>query len=209
MDNIQSNCFNLKHVGPIVLSAMEEVIGPEGLEAVLRMAALPTSRPDCFPEGMEPSLSFETVSRLQCALEDAYGQRGGSGVALRVGRVCFKYGLHEFGAQLGLTGTDFRLLPFSAKLRVGSNSFAGLFNHSGDRAVHFEIERGQLLWHIEHCPFCWGRHTDGPACHLAIGLLQEFLYWISSGKMFQVEETRCKARGDEACTFLVGPTPLA
>jgi predicted hydrocarbon binding protein len=45
-------------------------------------------------------------------------------------------------------------------------------------------------------------------CHLAVGLLQESLYWLSGGKMFNVEETACIGRGDAACTISIDRTPL-
>ena len=36
-----------------------------------------------------------------------------------------------------------------------------------------------------------------PVCHLAVGLLQEALYWVSGGKVFNVEEKTCIAAGDK------------
>jgi predicted hydrocarbon binding protein len=51
--------------------------------------------------------------------------------------------------------------------------------------------------------------VDDPACHLAVGLLQESLYWVSGGKIFNVQETHCIARGDPACTIAIGMTPIS
>lgn len=50
--------------------------------------------------------------------------------------------------------------------------------------------------------------STAPSCHLAVGILQEALYWISSGKYFNVEETTCIAQGDSACTIEISKTPL-
>jgi predicted hydrocarbon binding protein len=44
---------------------------------------------------------------------------------------------------------------------------------------------------------------------LAVGLLQEALYWLSGGKIFDVKEITCIARGDPACTIVIDPTPLS
>jgi predicted hydrocarbon binding protein len=41
-----------------------------------------------------------------------------------------------------------------------------------------------------------------------VGLLQESLYWLSGGKIFNVEETECIARGDPACTILIEKQPI-
>jgi predicted hydrocarbon binding protein len=87
--------------------------------------------------------------------------------------------------------------------------FADLFNNQTDQRVRLEEKDGNLLWHIERCPLCWERKTSEPVCYLAVGLLQEALYWLSGGKIFSVEEIACIARGDPACTIVVDPTPLS
>ena len=110
--------------------------------------------------------------------------------------------------MLGLTEMTFRLLPLSMKLHIGAKTFADLFNKHTDQKVRVEERDAQILWHIERCPLCWERKTVEPACHLAVGVLQEALYWLSGGKVLNVEETTCIARGDVACTIVVDKTPL-
>lgn len=195
-------------MGNIILLGMEEVIGKSGLDAVLHLGALDEAVSLAGADSDERTFSFETVSRLHLALEQLYGPRGGRGLALRAGRACFKYGLKEYGSILGLTEMAFRLLPLSTKLHTGANSFAGLFNKQTDQRVRVEETETTILWHIERCPLCWERTSDEPVCHLATGLLQEALYWVSGGKVFSVEEVACYARGDERCTILIQKTPL-
>lgn len=189
-------------MGRIILLGMEEVIGKAGVNAILDLAALDSNAP------AEQGLSFEAVKQLHLALEQAYGPRGGRGVALRTGRACFKYGLKEYGSMLGLTEMAFRLLPLSTKLHTGAHSFADLFNKNTDQKVRVEETEAHIFWHIERCPLCWERTEEEPICHLAVGLLQEALYWLSGGKVFSVEETACHARGDSHCTITILKTPL-
>jgi predicted hydrocarbon binding protein len=201
--------FYPQRMGRIILLAMEEVLGHEGVHSVIRQASLASylgNLPDARPD---KTFSFETVSRLMESLEQAYGPQGGRGTALRVGRACFQYGLREYGSMLGLTEMAFRLLPLASKFSVGSKSFADLFNKHTDQVVRVEEKDGKLFWHIERCPLCWERHTTEPVCHLAVGLLQESLYWLSSGRIFNVEEISCIARGDPACTILIDKTPIS
>ena len=103
----------------------------------------------------------------------------------------------------------FRLLPLSTKLHTGTKAFADLFNKHTDQKVRVEEKEDQIFWHIERCPLCWQRKADEPVCHLAVGLLQEALYWLSGGKIFNVEETACIARGDGACTIVIDRVPLS
>ncbi|MCL4529830.1 MAG: 4-vinyl reductase [Chloroflexi bacterium] len=201
--------FNPQRMGRIILLAMEEVLGRAGAHSIIRQASF-TSHLDNLPEMHSgKTFSFGTVSRLMESLEQAYGPQGGRGTALRVGRACFQYGLREYGSMLGLTEMAFRLLPLSSKFSIGSKSFADLFNKHTDQIVRIEEQDGELFWHIERCPLCWERHTTEPVCHLAVGLLQESVYWLSSGKIFNVEEITCIARGDPACTIVIDKTPLA
>lgn len=201
--------FYPQKMGRIILLGMEEVISKGGVDAILHLAELEDLIQNYPPSKPEKSFSFEKVSLLLGTLEQAYGPRGGRGLALRTGRASFKYGLKEYGSMLGLTEVAFRLLPLSTKLRVGARSFAELFNKHTDQRVRVEETDSTIFWHIERCPLCWERKADEPICHLAVGLLQEALYWLSGGKVFNVEETACIARGDSNCTILVYKTPLS
>jgi predicted hydrocarbon binding protein len=201
--------FYPQKMGRIIFIGMEEVIGTSGVDAVLRLASLESFIKNYPAATGERAFPFATVSLLQSTLEQVYGPRGGRGLALRVGRGCFKYGLKEYGSMLGLTEMAFRLLSLSTKLHTGTKTFADLFNKYTDQKVLVEEIDNKILWHIERCPLCWERKSDEPICHLAVGLLQEALYWLSGGKIFNVEETACIARGDAACTITIDQTPLS
>ena len=197
--------FYPQKMGRIILLGMEEVIGKGGMDAILDVAALGGL---VSSASNERTFSFETVSQLHLALDPAYGPRGGRGLALRTGRASFKYGLKEYGSLLGLTEMAFRLLPLPTKLRTGARSFADLFNKHTDQQVRIEETDTHIFWHIERCPLCWGRTAEEPVCQLAVGLLQEALYWLSGGKVFSVEETACHAHGDPHCTITIQKIPL-
>lgn len=195
-------------MGRIVLMSMEEVVGKNGLRAVLNLAGRGDLIDNYPPPDSQPGFSFTAFSRILAQLEQAYGPRGGRGLAIRIGRAAFKYGLREFAPQMGLTENAFRLLPLGAKIRSGGQALADLFNRETDQRVHIEEHDGKLLWVIERCPLCWERRADEAICHLAVGLLQEALYWLSGGKIFAVEETLCIAKGDPECVIEINQTPL-
>jgi len=204
-------------MGRILLLAMEEILGRSGVNAVLNLAHLSNYINNYPPHNQDMGFSFETISRLQAALEDAYGPRSGRGLAQRIGRASFKYGLREFGPELGLTDLAFRLLPLPAKLKSGSEAFAALFNGFTDQRVRLERDDKYIYWHIDRCPLCWDRQSQatavhfsgGPCCNLAVGLLQEALYWLSAGKSFEVKEEKCIACGDSTCTIIINQTPMS
>ena len=183
-------------------------MGRNGVNALLRLASLSTLIENYPPDDTVLSFPFSTVSSLGEMLEQVYGPHGGRGLALRIGRACFNYGVRQYGTQLGLTEMAFRLLPLPLKLNAGAKAFAELFNNFTDQRVRVEEEDTRLFWHIDRCPLCWERHAHEPVCHLAVGLLQEALYWLSGGKVFSVEEKTCIAAGDQTCTIAIDKSPF-
>ncbi len=195
--------FYPNKMGRIILLAMEEILGKNGINAVLNHIGLSEWIHNYPPNNLDMAFPFADVSRIQVGLEEIYGPRGGQGLAMRIGQASFKYGLREFGPMLGITDMGFRLLPLPTKLSKGAEIFASTFNNFTDQQVRLEETSDALFWHIERCPVCWERKTSRPSCNLAVGILQEALYWISSGRYFNVQEISCIAQGDPTCTIQI------
>jgi predicted hydrocarbon binding protein len=195
-------------MGRIILLSMEEVMGRNGVNAILKLASL-SSLMESYPaDDTTRAFPFSALGTITDTLEQVYGPHGGRGLAVRVGRACFNYGVRQYGTQLGLTEMAFRLLPLPKKVSAGARVFAELFNNFTDQRVRVEEEDGKILWHIDRCPLCWERKAQDPVCHLAVGLLQEALYWLSGGKVFNVEEQTCIAAGDATCTIVIDQSPI-
>ena len=200
--------FYPNQMGRTILLSMEEIMGRNGVHAILKLASLPSLIENYPPDNEERGFSFSTLSTMTNTLEQVYGPHGGRGLALRIGRACFSNGVRQFGTYMGVTETAFRLLPLPAKVDAGAKSFAEFFNALTDQKVRVEDGDDKLYWHIERCPLCWERHAQEPVCHLAVGLLQEALYWLSGGKVFSVEEVTCIATGDDTCTIVIDKSPV-
>jgi hypothetical protein len=196
-------------MGRIIFLATEEILGQIGVNAILNLAGLSEFINNYPKNNQDMDFSFEYISRLQVALEDFYGPRGGRGVALRIGRSCFQHILHEYGPLFGLTDLAFRLLPLGTKLKIGTSAFADIFNKFTDQSVHLEDNGKVFLWQTERCPLCWERHSDSMTCQMTVGLVQEALHWISGGKFFNVEESLCIAMGDPTCTIVIEKAPIS
>ncbi len=101
----------------IMFDSLEEVMGKNGINALLHLAKLPkyiTQRP---PDNLKKEFPFSDFTALQIALEDMYGPRGGRGLAVRAGRLTFQRGLEGFGAFTGVGDLAFRMLPLGIKLK--------------------------------------------------------------------------------------------
>jgi predicted hydrocarbon binding protein len=201
--------FFSNRMGRIILLAMEEILGQREGNDVLRYAGLPEYVDQYSSCNQDLKFPFEHLSRFQAGLEDVYGPRAGRGLGWRIGRASLKYVLQDFGHDLGLTDPAFRFLPLPARLKGGTEALADLFNRFTDQRVWLEMDGKQIYWHIERCPLCWQRKTDGPCCTLAVGLIQEALCWMSGGKYYLVEEKNCVACGDSKCTLVIDRIPLS
>jgi len=195
-------------MGRIILLALEDVMGRNGVNAALNLARFRHLINNYPPNNLDLQFSFQEVSGIQQALDDMYGPKGGRSLGIRAGRACFRYALKEFGPMLGLADLAFRALPLSLKLKVGFNALAETLNKFSDQVVRLEEDERRFLFVIERCPACWGRRTSYPCCHLSTGLLHEALHWVSGGKSFEVKEIACIAVGAATCTFEVIKRPL-
>jgi hypothetical protein len=192
----------------IFLQAMEEIMGKNGLNAVLNMAKLSYLIDNYPPDDLGKEFDFASFTALNTALEEMYGPRGGRGLALRGGRASFARGLQSFGAMAGVGDLAFKVLPLGAKLKMGLPAVAGIFTQVSDQISRVEEKDDHFDYFIDRCPICWGRKTDKPVCHVSTGVLQEALRWVSGGKEFRVDETHCIAMGDKSCVFAVYKEPV-
>lgn len=195
-------------MGRILLLGYEEVMGYNGMHALLKLAGYEHYAQVPPPNNSDKQFPFTAIGGLTGALLRMYGPRGARGVAHRVGAVCAKHGIREYASMMGIADLTFQLLPLSIKLSKGVNAFAALFNDYTDDVVRLEETPDMLYWHVERCSVCWGVQSEAPCCHLAVGLLREGLAWLSGGKDFQVEEQACIAAGDPTCTIAITKVPL-
>jgi hypothetical protein len=192
----------------VTLAATEEILGCEGRRAL--------DIPDSARAGAVSASTtpLERIDQLQVALERAYGPRAGRGLALRIGRACFKYSLQELGLQLGLTGLDFRLKPMPERVWTALEALAAFFYYGCHQPVRLEVTEDTWRWVMAYDQggkaarqgsgaAAWG------ACSWLVGLLQEMVYWVSGGRIFLVEETECVALGGKTCTITIRRTPLS
>jgi predicted hydrocarbon binding protein len=206
----KSGFYYPNKLGLIALRSLEEVMGKSGLRTILDLAGLSRYADTYPPDNLQKEVDFAEISAIGQALETMYGPRGGRGLALKAGRATFPDTLRQFGALVGVADLTSSVLPLQAKLRIGLNAFAQIFDQLTDQKTGVEERGGDFIWTIYKCPYCWGRHGEQqPVCYTATGLLQESLRWLSGVREFRVQETACIAMGDQACSFLIHQEPMS
>ncbi|MBI4769838.1 MAG: 4-vinyl reductase [Chloroflexi bacterium] len=204
----KSGIYYPNRMARIILQALEDVMGKNGLNAILNMAGLANLIDNYPPENLSREFDFADFSALNGGLEEMYGPRGGRGLAQRAGRASFSQGLRNFGALAGAGDLAFKVLPLSAKLKIGVPGMARVFSTVSDQITTVEEQPDHFVYAIHRCPVCWGRTGDKPMCYYAVGLLKEGLKWLSGGQEFHVTESKCIGVGDEVCEFIIQKEPI-
>jgi bacteriochlorophyll 4-vinyl reductase len=192
----------------IYLVALADVMGSNGLAAVLNLARLGHLAADRPPDNLDREFSFEDFAAISQAIEDVYGQRGAKGLSLRAGKATFKYALEDPELMPGLSELQSESLPAGERAEALLRTMAEGFTRLSDQLTHLEKNGEELVLVIEQCPMCWGRRSEVPVCYMAAGMLEEGLRWVGAEKDPVVTETHCMAKGDDACAFVVKSRPM-
>lgn len=184
------------------LTSAQEVMGDNGLNAVLRTSGLERFIGNFPPNNLEPSIPASQYARLNEAIEEFYG-RGGKGMLRRIGKASFQYGIREQSALLGVAGMALKLLPERQRMKFILNGMADALKKSNPQVNAWVDESSGIAYIESTCAICHSRHSAEPVCYLYVGSITEAVHW-ATGKEYQVRETHCLAKGDEYCRFEVG-----
>lgn len=205
----ESGYYNSNKFARILIESIMEITGKNGVNAVLNYSNLSSLVDNFPPDNLDRAFDFAHFSMIIQALEEIYGRRGGRGLALRIGRTTFDDVLKDYGALAGVSDLAFRVLPIQMKISIGLQAMAKIFSEKSDQISTVEELDDSYVYTIEQCPICWGREEeDHPICFYMVGLLQEGLNWISGGKDFRINETKCIAIGDDICEFTIYKQPI-
>ena len=176
-------------------------LGPDQYGAMLALSGLPAEweKPGSFRK-MDIVESARTYAALQAAMRTYFG-RGARGVLLRVGQRLWHHLLDD--ATLGgkAQATVIRRLPIAARRRRALELLSRFLGaQPGDITIH-TLDLDLLL--ADHAsPTTHGYQSKSPICYVTQGLVGESLFWATDQR-HDVEETSCKARGENTCEFKI------
>ena len=196
-------------VARIFLLELENLMGKNGVSAMLNRAGLEAWISALPADDAERGVDFAEFSALLAALDDLYGPRGGRGLARRAGWAAFPQLMTGLEALRPLADLPTRAISSTEKLQLALQALAEAFTQASDQQCTVSDDSDAFTFHIQRCPACWGRKVeDGPACAAIAGLLDECVHWLFGGEPTRLEETECIAHGGTACSFRL-PKPAA
>ena len=185
------------------LVAAEEVMGSNGITAVLRSSGLDHFINNYPPNNLEPSVKTSEYSRFLHAIEEFYGSAS-KGMLRRIGKASFQYGIREQPALMGVTGLVLKLLPEKQRIKLVLNGMINALKKINPEAEMWVEENGDTLAYVaKTCGVCWGREADHAVCFMYVGSVSEAVLY-ATGVEHDVVETHCQAKGDEVCRFEIG-----
>ena len=191
----------------VLFEAIEEVMGPNGVKAVLNSAGLGHFIDNYPPNNTELEASFAEYGAVEQAVEDFYGPRGARAMLTRIGRATFQYTLKEQPAILGLAGLALKALPMGARMKLVLDQVTKAANEDVNQPAHLREEPDAYYFVVEECPCHWRPKHQKPACFVTVGVLQEAMNW-ATGKNFKIEEVACISNGAAACVYRVPKQPI-
>ncbi len=142
----ESDLYYPNKMGRILLLSMEDVMGRNGLNALLNLIDLRKYIQELPPDNLEKEFDFAYISNINIGLQEIYGLRGGRGLALRGGRAIFSKGLKQFGALAGVSDLAFKVLPLHTKLKIGVPAVARIFTQFSDQTSRVEEFEDHFLY---------------------------------------------------------------
>lgn len=186
-----------------MIRGVEEVLGRNGLNAVLRSSGLERYVDNPPANNLEHGVFAREYARFNEAIEEFTG-RAGKGMLQRIGRSAFRWGVKEQSAVMGLAGIALKALPQRLRKRAVLLALRkGLMDVVEFGLVDVRDEDGVLVYTDYACVICHTRRSDNPICHQYVGTLGEAMVFATGKdyRDFEIVETHCRAKGDGFCRF--------
>lgn len=193
----------------LLFLAIEEVMGADGMKAVLHGAKLEHYIGNYPPKNLELGVKFSEYGGAEQAVENFYGPRGAKAMLLRVGRATFNYGMKEQSAVLGLAGQALKVmpLPMTAKMKLLLDQIVAAANKAINQPTRLEEDAEGFTMIVDHCVCIYRPKHPAPCCFVTVGTLTEAMKWLTD-KQFAVQEITCMNLGADACRYRIPKTPV-
>ena len=154
-------------------------------------------------EPLNSTMSLEVNNRVETSL-DTLGEIFTRGILIRTGRASLYYWMRDNGERFGWNSMDFKLLSFRYKLLRGIDDLTTWWSQSG--AGSFTIDSNAKKVVVAYQP---GEHVITQlGCCFFMGLIQEYISWLASGKFFPAREIQCLKSDSQCHVFEISKTPL-
>jgi predicted hydrocarbon binding protein len=176
-------------------------LGADQFAGILTLSELPAAwaKPSTFRK-MGQVESAKAYASLQDAMRTYYG-RGARGTLLRVGQRLWHHLLEDASLPGKAQAVVIKRLRLGSRRKSALELLARFLSvKPGDVTLHTLDLDLMLVDHVS--PTARGVQSRSPICFVTQGLIRESLLW-ATGQRPDVEETSCRAHGDNNCEFKI------
>lgn len=189
----------------ITLRVCEDVLGEKGLFSILKYTGLKKFIDEYPTKDLEMIHDYEDFTNITTALIEVLGENGAKSIMSEAGKRAF-YLMADIAPYLfNIDNVDPETIPVERRYeeflkiyRIMTDAASAIF---GDVYTVMEQEAG-LICEISPCYLCEGLRTKNAICYIQVGFMTGAAEWVM-GKVIQVVETLCIAKGDDRCRFVV------
>jgi hypothetical protein len=170
-----------------LLWAMKQVLGQDGLAAMLKTVGHTEYLGDYPPPDIQEEVGFGDYAVLHKAVADYYGT-GARSVLNRVGCAVFN---REFTAQVSFgIQVRRRLLPKRACLGFTLEAVARMWTNDQRLPTSVARSAGGFIFTLEKIPVAWGRSVKALIAHTHTGYLEQAGLW-ATGAPVEIQSVAC------------------
>jgi len=190
---------NLMH---FILNRLEEVVGKNGTDTVLKYAGLERLVNNYPPSDFNMVEPMDTLYAIVRALMEIYGENGYLALIRGVGTQTFNAMIQELpwffevedGSLDGLSPKEKYILLFKTYIDKWTSA-TGVH-------THLEFLEDCIIDSSSECSSCRGLKATKPVCLHVVDFYLGIAKYVNL-KEIHIEETQCMAMGDDVCQFVI------
>jgi predicted hydrocarbon binding protein len=188
----------------VILLGVEDVVGKNGMAAVLRAAKLPQYIDNYPPSDTENGgHAVHYLSNINHALYDIYGARGARAILNRIGRGRARKAIEENATFANATRAATMLLPRRMRIKLSLEKVSKEYSHQMGTSIKISEDAESIYWEDPLCSSCLDWKSETPVCYTNAGFIFGILSWGLGDDDLQIQEVTCRAKGDAVCKYRV------
>jgi hypothetical protein len=187
----------------VLLRALDELMGTNGLNALLNAAGLKEWTDNPPENNDEKGVDFYHLKALTQTLVDLYGEKGSQSLMRPANNHVF-HELWTTDSRFEFSDEpEFKALDAIKRIEQGMHAFSNVLSDQSDMEISSELSKTGVSFTLEQCPYCWGIEGETPQCASFIGLLESASRKFAPDSSISIEETECACSDSDNCVFII------
>ncbi len=191
----------------ILLEGVREMIGSSATASNTKlMKDFVSIENSSFTNSKQEYFSEPNILELLKVVPTIYGERGASGISLRIGEASFRCFLRRKGKEYTLTENSYRLMNSQHRILFGLNKLAEFANQNCEAQTIVSEDESRWFWKVEFNKLNFV--SPQLLASYTIGLLREFFSWTSGGRFYPIEDVWMAESNISSFQIVISKQPL-